>query len=364
MQVSSKALEQCHQRLNDTLNLSKERKAIENKEDAMLYSLRYWFVLIRSKIMAPKSMDIACASLPMLASDNLTNLDLLSEPMKEAVREATALELVDFVDVNTVISNFSSIGWCLIALNILRRKPKIEELKFLSSSYAAIKFPDAKCIGLIRTIITRATSWQSQVRRLLDVTTPISDVNAWHEQLTVASSIPVFTEESTWLENVISDGCRKHCICDGPIRMSLMLSCDACGKWFHGSCVQVSEAEAESLPLWLCSSCTGPSTLLEPKLQGRVRRWKPSHSEDDVSNKAPNPLLLWPPFGLAHSSEAVASFGGLVCSMNLEDMKRPQLPSQRPNEEPDVTSFTLKEDSDFVYDARLPQSLDGNRNET
>ena len=352
MQVSSKALEQSHQKLNDILNLVKDRKALENKEDSTLYSLRYWFVLIRCKIIAPKSIDIADASRPILSSDNVTSLELLSEPMKEAVQEATALELLDFVDVNTVISNFSSIGWCLLALNILRRKPKIEELQLLSTSCSAIKFPDTKCIGLIRSMITRVTSWQNQVRRILDCastsTNSTPEVTVWHEQLSTASSIPVITEESTWLENIVADGCRKHCICEGPVRMSLMLSCDACGKWFHGACIQVSEAEAETLPIWLCSSCSGSSNPVEPKIHSRIRRWKPSHSEYDASNSAPNPALIWPPFGLADSSEAVTSFGGLVCSMDLANMKRPQPPSQQLKEDSDVALDTLKDDSDVA----------------
>ena len=333
LQVSSKSLEQSHHRLNDIMNLSKEKKTLENREDSMIYCLRYWFVLIRCKIIAPKSMDIADTSRPTLSSDSLSRVDLLSDPMKEAIREAAVLELLDFVDVNTAISNFSTIGWCLIALSILRRKPKVEELQLLSSSYSVIKVPDAKCVALIRSMITRATSWQSQIRQLFDLASanshPSIEASTWHEQLSLASSIPMITQEYTWLENIIADGCSKHCICQGPVRLSLMLSCDACGKWFHGSCVQVSEAEAESSPIWTCPSCSGSTTShLEKKDHSRVRRWKPSYDEDDVSNIAPNPSLIWPPFGLSDNPEAVACFGGLVCSIDLANMKRPQVPPQ------------------------------------
>ena len=361
LQVHSKALEISHQRLNDVLNLVKERKALEVKEDATLNCLRYWFVLIRCKIFAPKSAEIANASRPMLPSTQSNKVELLSEPMKEAAHEATALELRDFVDVNTAISTFSSIGWCLIALSILSRKPKVEELQMLSTSYSAIKFPDAKCIGLIRSIIGRASSWQNQVKKLQDAidcsNNPTPEVNVLQELLSTANSIPVVTEEYTWLENVIADECRTHCICERPLRMSLMLSCDACGKYFHGTCVQVSQVEAETLPQWLCSSCSGSSSnKIAPKIYSRVRRWKQPCCDDDVSSSAPNPAFIWPPFGLADSSEAVASFGALACSANVENMIRPQLKSQLKEDSDIITDVSIESSTDFINDASGYQS--------
>jgi hypothetical protein len=377
LQANSKALELCHQRLNDILNLVKDRKALEDKEDTMLYSLRYWFVLVRCKILAPKSADIADAHRSMLLFTHTNKVELLSEPMKEAAQEATALALRDFADVNMVISSLSSIGWCLIALNILRRKPKMEELQMLSTNFSAIKLPDAKCIGLIRSILARASSWQCQVRKLLDPascnTNFTPELHVLQEHLSAANSIPVAMEEFTWLENVIADGFRKHCICEGPLRMSPMLSCDSCGKWFHGTCVQVSEAEAETLPRWLCSSCSGSSLMIEPKPYSRVRRWIPSRSDDDVSSSAPNPALIWPPTGffnesedvekllresekllcMKKSSEAVASPG----SMDLkEHMIKPFIPSTQVKVDSDFNPDTAMETSDFIKDTSGDQT--------
>ena len=46
----------------------------------------------------------------MLLLTHTNKVELLSEPMKEAAQEATALAVRDFADVNMVISSLSSTG--------------------------------------------------------------------------------------------------------------------------------------------------------------------------------------------------------------------------------------------------------------
>jgi hypothetical protein len=47
----------------------------------------------------------------------------------------------------------------------------------------------------------------------------------------------------------------QFCICRGPDTGSLMIQCDECHNWFHGSCVKINKEYAEKLAFYLCPNC-------------------------------------------------------------------------------------------------------------
>lgn len=49
---------------------------------------------------------------------------------------------------------------------------------------------------------------------------------------------------------------RLYCICRKPYSARRpMIGCDGCDDWFHTSCVGISTAKAENMPMYICPSC-------------------------------------------------------------------------------------------------------------
>ena len=46
-----------------------------------------------------------------------------------------------------------------------------------------------------------------------------------------------------------------YCICRGPDRGDLMVQCDTCSEWFHGTCVGVTATEAMKMKTYKCPPC-------------------------------------------------------------------------------------------------------------
>ena len=51
---------------------------------------------------------------------------------------------------------------------------------------------------------------------------------------------------------------KRYCNCQSPLTTpQYMISCDHCGKWFHGFCIGISSKEGEFFDLYYCNECTG-----------------------------------------------------------------------------------------------------------
>ena len=46
-----------------------------------------------------------------------------------------------------------------------------------------------------------------------------------------------------------------YCICRGPDRGDLMVQCDTCSEWFHGTCVGVTATETMKMKTYKCPPC-------------------------------------------------------------------------------------------------------------
>ena len=47
-----------------------------------------------------------------------------------------------------------------------------------------------------------------------------------------------------------------YCVCRRPDDGSFMLGCDSCDEWFHGSCIQITQQQAEAIDHYICEACT------------------------------------------------------------------------------------------------------------
>jgi hypothetical protein len=104
----------------------------------------------------------------------------------------------------------------------------------------------------------------------------------------------------------------------GPSDGSLMLGCDNCDRWYHGSCMKVDKATSEALTKWVCPPCTNKGSVKPAKVEPPVvfesdHYLMPTTTHDikpiDISPHAPDPKSLWPPFGLRSSEGAVEALG-------------------------------------------------------
>lgn len=116
-----------------------------------------------------------------------------------------------------------------------------------------------------------------------------------------------------------------------------MLGCDNCDRWFHGSCMNIDKATGDALSKWICPPCSKLSPTEAVKVQQtygipidekqlsaheinnqQLNQPLLAHPHHGISPHAPNPMTLWPPFGLRSSKEAVEAFGKVGESDNKE----------------------------------------------
>ena len=68
-------------------------------------------------------------------------------------------------------------------------------------------------------------------------------------------------------------GTAVGCKCGNEDKTLFMLSCDDCGKWFHGACVGVEEDAAHSAEHWACRTCAAAEARRQEKAEARRARY-------------------------------------------------------------------------------------------
>ncbi|EED95134.1 predicted protein [Thalassiosira pseudonana CCMP1335] len=150
---------------------------------------------------------------------------------------------------------------------------------------------------MLKSMSSRALIWQAKAKKALLAkagSTQPFDMVLLKELLFAAKQIPVTMPEEARILSTLEDRGLRHCVCGGPSDGSLMLGCDNCDRWYHGSCMKVDKATSEALTKWVCPPCTNKGSVKQPI---------------DISTHAPDPKSLWPPFGLRSSEGAVEALG-------------------------------------------------------
>ena len=191
-----------------------ERKNLEAREDALAIHLKKWCSnMVKQEVFAPSTREKAELSRPR--NDGTT-----SAPMDKAVSYAEALGIANLPDIDGVLNSFKIFSWCLHALKVLMRKPRVEEIRSLlsHSDSGYFKLPEAKCVRMLRSMASRAQIWQSKAKKAL---TPVPgekepyDLALLQEILVAAKQIPLTMPEEARLWNTIEDQGTRHCICGG-----------------------------------------------------------------------------------------------------------------------------------------------------
>lgn len=327
---ATKALEQCNFRMEKLKDVSNARKAMQNKEDRMAPWFRHLCVMIKQNILAPDTDEIAKKSQPKPSSLCISLDDLLSPPMKEILLKIHELGVDDFPDSVIIKDSLYGIGWCCLALNVLKKKPTLEEVRTVIALSDHINIPEAKCVTMLKSMVARTTAWMTKVNKVLvptpGDTTPF-DSNLLKDLSLGMIAVPMSTPEEILLCNVIEDEGKKHCKCCSP-RDSSMMTCQSCGKWYHNHCLPTPISDPKS---WICDTCQYSTTPVTKQVSREKFEWPFRGVPGDVSAHAPTPEKIWPPYGLSGSAEARAALG-VASTFKLETMEVPAfIPSVAPN---------------------------------
>ena len=308
-------LQQSEKRLDKVCIQSQERIRIETEEDKYAVALRNWCLHVRSQILVPARETQSEISRPQFGVS-------LSPIMNEVIAKAQHLGISNLHDVKKMIDCFKSICWSLSALATIRQKPYISQIQYLVLEVSKFKLPDEKAVRTMKFMLNRTCQWQSKIRKSLaqkkGETKSIS-VSLLKELQCGIQELPLIMPEERALRIAIEDSGTRHCTCGGPSDGNFMLSCDGCNKWFHGACMQVpNSVEGEHEKNWSCPACSGIETL-NSQFGTNVANSAVDTKEalvgssivqsKEVSPHAPDPLQLWPPFGLLGSETASEALG-------------------------------------------------------
>ena len=316
--------------------ISNERKLQEDREDEKKAELLQWCIRVRSLVLVPSIMQRADASLPSSGGE-------LSSPMVEVLNDATLLGIRDLPVVAEVENAFKCIAWCCYAMPLLARRPSLKEITSIISKGAALKLPEERPMRMMKSMASRAKTWQSKVVKALafkpHMTDPVN-VDTLKGLVQAATDIPLTIPGENCVQNVLEDKGTRYCVCGGPHFGSFMLGCDRCERWYHGRCVQVKSSDGDSLNNWLCPPCRGVPDVGThcfsiddfDYTDDEAEEEDMHDSDEDVATSAPDPAKLWPPFGLLNSNEAIEALGDVCCATrdDTASLSKPSL-SQIPN---------------------------------
>jgi hypothetical protein len=170
----------------------------------------------------------------------------MPQVMRQSIAEAERLGISNLLDVKKMVDCFKSLCWSFSAMGVLRRKPSISEVRHLISEASKFKLPDEKALRTMKFMSNKASQLQSKIEKAL---------------------------------------CSKKGE-SKPTNVSLLKELEF---GIQESPLVVPEEEV----LRVLIEDNGPPIALK----------------HDVSPHAPNPLKLWPPFGLLRSQAAIQAFG-------------------------------------------------------
>ena len=307
------SLEQCNRRLKELAAVAKVRKASQEQEDRLKDSFRYWCMLVRTKVLTPETDVDAEKGRPVYLANCKKGSDLLSVPMLEVLGSASKYGIEKFPDIAVVRHSLECISWCHFALTVLMKKPKIEEVKALIDLSAGIKLPEAKSIGMMRSMVNRTASWQAKFNKVL---LPVTGESQPFEESILTelrmsfNSVPLAIPEEYMLIHTVEDRGARHCKCGSARDVRTMICCEHCTSWYHLSCYSIPN----NSDTFKCPLCKKPSTA---KLSAQ------KEPTDNISPHAPDPKSLWPPYGLANSPDALKALGTSPLAFKVENMREP-----------------------------------------
>jgi len=317
------SLEQCNRRLEELAAVGKKRTETQQKEDTLEYAFQYWCIMLKTKVLAPKTKELSEKSRPIPSIACTTGGELLSGPMHEVIEAASKYGIGELPDVVAVKNSLECVSWCHFAFSVLRRKPGVDEVTALIRLSSIVKLPEVKSIGMMRSMISRTTPWQAKVTKALmpvcGETKPF-DAAILTELRIGLNAIPLTTPQETILLHAIEDQGKRHCACGGPRDVTNMECCNHCGLWYHKSCFSLSGSSENDSK---CPVCQKPATA---KLKNIDKT-----TIHDFSPHASDPVKVWPPFGLAGSTEALKVLGSPVMTLQLEKMQEPKPPIAEQN---------------------------------
>jgi hypothetical protein len=310
-------VQQAEERLALLSKKSIERKQMEKQENENAASLRRWCVRVRSFVLVPSLQTVAEEARPR-------PMGALSTPMLSLISDADILGIAGLPDVDAMVNYFNCMSWSLFALSIIRRRTSYEEMDSLLSHASGLKLPDEKAVRTMKIMVQRASQWQGKVRKTLapkpGLTKPLN-LDLLKDLMAGVEEIALRIPEANKLKIAIADKGARHCLCGGPSDGRIMLCCDKCELWFHGTCMQVTKESSHNLKKWNCPSCSGVTLSQLPPLVSvegeETLSCEETSSEPfglteeyDYSPHAPDPENLWPPFALLGSETAAEILGG------------------------------------------------------
>ena len=206
-------IESCEKRMEGYRVELAERTNIEARENASALKLKTWCQTVKKEILSPLTKEDAELSRPKGNSHT-------SSPIEKAKALAGTLGIADFPDVDVVLNSFKVFAWCLRLLDVLRRKPTVEEIRTLLAicDDKTFKIPESKCLRMLRSFSSRAQLWQSKAKKALAADSKTQkpyDITLLKELLFSAKCIPLTMPEESRLWSTIEDNGCRHCICGG-----------------------------------------------------------------------------------------------------------------------------------------------------
>lgn len=257
LEKAEASLQLAKERLDKITNQSQQLTVKQEEEDKHSKALRNWCLNVRSEIFLPSVegqseiiLPSECGSMPSL--------------MEEFISKARHVGIIHLSDVNKMVDCFRGICWSFSAMGILRRKPSLSQVRHLVFEASKFKLPDEKALKTVKFMATKASQLQSKVEKALFTkkTTSKPNMSLLKELQSGVRACPLIVPEEGFLRMVIEDG-----------KLSTRESL---------------ESRAEELG---------------------QRQSKSQNIREDVSPHAPNPIELWPPFGVHDSQAATQAFG-------------------------------------------------------
>ena len=141
--------------------------------------------------------------------------------------------------------------WQSVAAHTLSTGTKIsmEEAKAMYDEGHALHLVCDE-LKMLKAGISAARAWQNRIKRSKadqegSSQSLVDDLIEKHNKLIIA-----MPKELAKLKQAT----KGYCICRRPFE-GFMIGCDGCNEWYHGSCIGVSEAQAERVEKFLCVRC-------------------------------------------------------------------------------------------------------------